>query len=233
MLELIEQGELQSTAQQQMNVSLEMLEAVANDPEFGSQVRVYTPEPSLAFSRRETLLPGFGQAKSKALEMGYEPIIRTSGGRAVAYDQDSLVFDLVVPEVQRKLPNDFVFYEFSVALVGLFRSIGLATQIGEIPGEYCPGKYSIHFAKVQKLVGTAQRNIRGARLISGFIHLGEIHRIQEVLTKVYAATDFDWNPATVGSTRTAGIDISASELSGLLTHELTDFGQHLFRKNYH
>ena len=84
----------QSLSHVQMNYSRAMLEQVAQDPEFGPQVRVYCPEKTVAFSRREMFLPGFEAAQSAARKLGFEPVIRPAGGRAVAYHLGSVVFDL-------------------------------------------------------------------------------------------------------------------------------------------
>jgi hypothetical protein len=41
--------------------------------------------------------------------------------------------------------------------------------------------------------------VRGARLISGFLHFGPVQEIRDVLLAVNARLNLAWNPETVGS----------------------------------
>lgn len=224
--------EVVSAAQQQMNHSAIMLEQVAQNPEFGPQVQVYAPLKTVAFSRRETFIPGYQKAASVARKLGYEPIIRTSGGRAVAYDETSLVFDLVLPEPAQRYGNDFIFHELGLTLVAALRAMKIDARLGEVPGEYCPGKYSINARGKVKLIGTSQRAAKGARLISGAVLLGNTQELRNVLTEVNRAMAFDWNPATVGSLHDEIGSVGQVRFKKILTNELRIFGEHLFRKDY-
>ncbi|MEN9748089.1 MAG: hypothetical protein RLZZ603_781 [Actinomycetota bacterium] len=221
-----------SYAQRVMNESARMIEQVSASPELGPQLQVYTPPKTVAFSRRETFLYGFDRAVIAAKQQGYEPVIRTSGGRAVAYDEQSLVFDLVVPEPQVRFNSEFIFREFGQMLVSTMRSIGVDARLGDVPGEYCPGRYSINAHGTKKLIGTSQRAARGARLISGVLLLSNTETVAKVLTDVNAALNFDWNPSTVYSLEDELGSVNFGEIRRQLTHELRIFGEHLFRKDY-
>ena len=221
-----------SYAQRVMNESARMIEQVSASPELGPQLQVYTPPKTVAFSRRETFLHGFDRAVIAAKQQGYEPVIRTSGGRAVAYDEQSLVFDLVVPEPQVRFNSEFIFREFGQMLVSTMRSIGVDARLGDVPGEYCPGRYSINARGTKKLIGTSQRAARGARLISGVLLLSNTETVAKVLTDVNAALNFDWNPSTVYSLEDELGSVNFGEIRRQLTDELRIFGEHLFRKDY-
>jgi hypothetical protein len=77
--------------------------------------------------------------------------------------------------------------------------------VGEIPGEYCPGEFSVHgldpdFPAHQiKLVGTAQRVVSGGWLFSSVVVVEDSAPIREVLTASYEALGLDWDPATAGA----------------------------------
>jgi len=187
------------SAQEAMDHSSALLKTVAVNTGREPLVRVYTPQPTLAFSRRESLMHGFVGAAQKARDAGFSPVIRVTGGRAVAYDTGSLVFDVAFAEPPHRMSSDYVFERCSIALVELLGSLGVRAQIGQIPGEYCPGKFSINRDGREKLVGTAQRVVRGARLISGFLHFGPVQEIRDVLLAVNARLNLAWNPETVGS----------------------------------
>jgi hypothetical protein len=71
--------------------------------------------------------------------------------------------------------------------------------VGEVPGEYCPGAYSVNARGRVKLIGTAQRLVRGAALLGASIVVGDGASIRAVLNDVYAALEFDWDASTAGA----------------------------------
>ncbi|MFM6980401.1 MAG: biotin/lipoate A/B protein ligase family protein [Micrococcales bacterium] len=215
-----------------MDYSAKMLAEVAENPVFGAQVQVYAPHKTVAFSRRESFMPGFEEAQQAARDLGYEPIIRNTGGRAVAYDPTSLVFDIALPEPTLRYTNDFIFKEVGSVLVAMLRAFKIDARLGEVPGEYCPGKFSINARDEVKLIGTSQRAMPGARLVSGSLLLTNTDETREVLTQIYAAMNFDWNPATVASVEDEIGSVDQATFKSALTQELRIFGEHLFRKDY-
>ena len=50
-----------------------------------------------------------------------------------------------------------------------------------------------------KLIGTAQRLVRGAALLGASIVVGDGPGIRAVLADVYAALEFDWDATTAGA----------------------------------
>jgi hypothetical protein len=82
-----------------------------------------------------------------------------------------------------------------------------------VPGEYCPGAFTVNARGAVKLVGAAQRVIRGGWLMSSVVVVERAPPIRAVLEGVYAALGLDWNPATVGaiSDEAAGITLEAVE----------------------
>ncbi|SFS18009.1 Lipoate-protein ligase A [Microbacterium sp. cf046] len=162
-------------------------------------VRLVTPVPTVAMSRRESRLPGFETAQRHARNRGFAPVIRPTGGRAVAYDETCIVFDVVTREREGPMDQARFFHEIGEALAGALRGLGVDARVGEVPGEYCPGEFSINARGVVKLVGTSQRAVRGARLLSGMLALAEVERLAEVLTAVNAALNLEWDITTFGS----------------------------------
>lgn len=59
-------------------------------------LRIHRPRPT-AFSRRDSLAPGFPAAAAAAAEHGFALVIRPADGRLAAYHGDALVLDLVGP----------------------------------------------------------------------------------------------------------------------------------------
>lgn len=165
----------------------------------GRVVRLSAPAPTVALSRRESHLPGFETARHAALERGFAPVLRPTGGRAVAYDQTCIVFDVVVREDEGTIDQARFFREIGGALAAALGTLGVDARLGDVPGEYCPGEFSINARGAVKLIGTSQRAMRGARLLSGMLPLGGVERFVDVLAVVNAALDLEWTPSTFGS----------------------------------
>ncbi|MCK8610118.1 lipoate--protein ligase family protein [Agromyces sp. C10] len=191
--------------------SLRLLRAVADGALRGPVVRAYRPLRTVALSRREANLPGFADAEAAARAHGFDPVVRPAGGRAVAYDRTCLVVDLVTVEPTGLLDHRAAFVGAGTAFVDSLREVGVDARLGPVPGEYCPGDYSVNARGSVKLVGTAQRRVRGARLLSASLPLGEVDGLRDVLVDVNAALAFDWDPDTFGSVRaeSPGIDEDA------------------------
>jgi octanoyl-[GcvH]:protein N-octanoyltransferase len=84
-------------------------------------------------------------------------------------------------------------------MVDAFVSLGVDARIGEIAGEYCPGRWSVNVAGKVKVMGVGQRLVRGAAHIGGVVVVDDAERIRDVLIPVYRALGLDWDPRTAGS----------------------------------
>jgi octanoyl-[GcvH]:protein N-octanoyltransferase len=162
-------------------------------------LRVYRPGPTCAFGRLDTLAPGFGAAVAAARAHGFEPVLRQPGGHAAAYDAGALCIDHVRPEAEA-IPRLQARFE---AAGGLFasalRAVGVDSRVGEIPGEYCPGQWTVSARGAVKLVGTAQRLVRGGSLLGAVVLVRGGARVRAVLSDVNAALGLEWAPATAGA----------------------------------
>jgi lipoate-protein ligase A len=77
--------------------------------------------------------------------------------------------------------------------------LGVPSGAGEIPGEYCPGEFSVNHAGRIKLAGIGQRLARHAAHVGGVLVVGNTEGTREVLVRTYQALGIDWDPDTVGS----------------------------------
>lgn len=172
----------------------------ARGGEVEESLRIYRPaEPVAVFGRRDTRLPGFPDAVEVARAAGFEPVVRATGGRAVAYTGAALVVDHVRHEAGALGGQDERFEAFGQRFVDLFREMGVDARLGAVPGEYCPGAQSVNARGVVKLVGTSQRIVKNAWLFSSLVVLGDAGRLRPVLTEVYAALGQPFDDASVGS----------------------------------
>src|SRR4051794_5839729 len=142
-----------------------LLDAVAAGRRPGA-VRVFAPAPAVAFGRLDALRPGFAAACAVARRHGRTPLVRSVGGHAAVYDERCLVIEHVVaaPDATGGLQERFA--EHAGRLQRVLRELGADAQIGAVPGEYCPGSYSVNAGGRLKLAGLAQRTVRGAALTS-------------------------------------------------------------------
>ncbi|BCW63397.1 lipoate--protein ligase family protein [Arthrobacter sp. StoSoilB22] len=187
-----------------LDFALELLQHARNG-NLGPSLRLYRPQPTVAFGQRDANLPGFQAAAEACRELGFEPLIRKAGGRAAAYHQGTLVIDHIEPHPDALVRAKARFSEFGELLAGALRSVGVHAAVGEIPGEYCPGEFSVHGedpdfpAHRIKLIGTAQRVVSGGWLFSSVIVVEDSKPIREVLAASYAALGLEWDPATAGA----------------------------------
>ena len=162
-------------------------------------VRLYRPAPTLAFGRLDALRPGFAEAGEAARDAGFAPIVRLAGGHAAAYHEQSLIYEEIVAQRDVTAGLHDRFRDAADLLAGAIAGFGVETDVGEIDGEYCPGSYTVSAAGRLKLVGSAQRAVRGGALLSAFILVGGGDRLRAVLLDVYRSLEIAWRSATAGA----------------------------------
>lgn len=208
-----------------LEFGLELLARV-KEGDLGPTLRLYRPAPTVAFGQRDTRLPGFEAAAQACRANGFEPLVRRAGGRAAAYHEGTLVVDHLEPDADAIAGSKTRFSYFGELFAEALRSVGVEAAVGEIPGEYCPGEFSVHGTDPAdgrhqvKLVGTAQRVVAGGWLFSSVIVVENSAPIRKVLTDSYAALGLDWNPATAGAVDdlVPGVDVAAVEDALLATY---------------
>lgn len=192
----------------------------------GPLLRLYRPAPTVAFGQRDTHLPGFDAAAQACRELGFDPLVRKAGGRAAAYHQGTLVIDHLEPHADAIAGAKGRFSLFGELLAQALRDAGVAAAVGEIPGEYCPGEFSVHGsapgsssapAQRLKLIGTAQRVVSGGWLFSSVVIVENSAPIRAVLEASYAALGLEWDPATAGAVNdlVPHLDVDAIEAAVL------------------
>ena len=170
--------------------------ARAAEPE---TLRLYRPDAIVAFGRRDAIAPGYAQAVREARAQGFAAIQRLAGGRAAVFHESTLAFAWAIPDPLAREHVEQRFAELADIMVASFRSLGVDARVGEVPGEYCPGAYSVNAGGARKLMGVGQRVVRGATHVGGVVVVGRSVAIREALVPVYHALGLDWEPASVGS----------------------------------
>jgi lipoate-protein ligase A len=176
----------------------------------GESLRLYVPENALLFSSLDARRPGYPRAVELAREAGFTPVIRLAGGHAAVFLESSLAFAWATAETDAHLRIKPRFDRWTRLLVRALRELGLDARVGEVPGEYCPGEYSVNIAGHTKVMGVGQRVIRGGAHVGGVLTIGQTPALRDVLIPIYEALELDFRPETAGGLA----DFDAS-----LTHE--------------
>ncbi len=175
-----------------------LLERVSRG-ELGPVLRLYRPARTVAFGRLDALRPGYGAAVRAARDHGYEPVLRAPGGHAVAYHDGCLGIDELIPEADPIAGMHDRFARSGSLLAGALRRLGVDARVGRVPGEFCPGEFTVNARGRVKLVGTAQRVVRHGSLLAASIAVHDGSSLRAVLEDVYAALDLQWDTATAGA----------------------------------
>ena len=169
--------------------------------ELPETLRVAHPGTTVAFAKRDAVAPGYEAAVRAAREHGFEPTLRLAGGRAAIFHDDTMEIGHAVPDDE---PRAGIHERFRRTAEGLARALGtfgVDARVGEIAGEYCPGRYSVNARGAVKLAGIGQRVVGGGSHTGVVLVIDGEKRINEVLAPVYAALDLEWTPAVTGSVR--------------------------------
>jgi len=188
-------------------VSHSTLSAVARG-DIQGVFRLHVPGPVLAFGRADRLQPGYPTAVRAAQANGFAAVERMAGGRAAVFHEETLAFAWALPEPE---PRDGIRERFETMaglMVEAFQGLGIDARIGELPGEYCPGGWSVNVGGRVKVMGIGQRLVRGAAHVGGVVVVDDSERIRDVLIPVYRALQLDWDPRTCGALadRSPGLD---------------------------
>lgn len=182
--------------------------------------RIYRPGPTMAFGRLDALLAGYPRARAEATARGWTPVLRLGGGHAAGYDEGSVVLELVTRTARIAEGIEERFATGVDLLVAALSDLDVAVDVGEIPGEYCPGSWSVHLRGGPKVAGAAQRTIRGASLFTAVVVVEGGDRLREALVAVYAALGLEWDPATVGAVEDGDPGSGAPDVANALTARL-------------
>src|SRR3954464_5280521 len=176
-------------------------------------LRVYRPAPAVAFGKLDTLRPGYAAAVEAARAHDYEPVLRPPGGHAAAYHAQSLAIDVVWALDDPVVGTHDRFASEGERLAGARGPPGVDARVGEVHGEYCPGAFSVNARGRVKLIGTAQRLVRGAALLGASVVVGDGPGVRGVLRDVYAALGIEWDGATAGALdeEVPGVTVEAVE----------------------
>ena len=167
--------------------------------ELAPTFRLHRPTRELAFSKQDRAAPGFERAVEAARAAGFEPVVRLAGGRAAAFHEHTLAFAWATADERPVRRTHDRFEAIATIVTDALRELGVDARIGAVPGEYCPGAWSINARDRTKVAGIGQRLIAGGAHVGGVLVVDGSQVLREALVPAYEALELEWDPATVGS----------------------------------
>ena len=172
-------------------------------------IRVFRPGPTLAFGRLDRARAGFAEAWRVALAHGRTPVVRWGGGHAAAYDSECVVVEILRRHERQAVSG---LEDRFLGMVDLIQqalaTLGVNLELGELPGEYCPGLYSLHLPSGPKVAGVAQRVLTRASLMTAVVVVGGADALRATLADVYAALGLPLDLRTVGAVTDGHPDVT-------------------------
>ena len=207
-------------------VSHAMLRRVAAGS-VGESLRLYVPEKVLLFSSLDARQAGYESAISLAQAAGFPAVIRLGGGQAAAFLDQSIAFAWASPDPDARLHIRDRFERVSEWIAVSLRRLGLDARVGEVPGEYCPGAYSVNIAGSMKVMGIGQRVIRGAAHVGGVLTIAQTDLLREVLTPIYAKFERTFDPEAVAGLADLDPSLTAEKVIATMARVLQESGYRL------
>jgi lipoate-protein ligase A len=183
-------------------------------------LRLYRPDDVVAFSTTDLRRPRFSRAVQAARHAGFDAALRLAGGSAAVFHTDTLAFAWCTPESDERVGIRARFERVSAWVCRALLRLGVDARVGEVPGAYCPGDFSVNAGGRVKLMGIGQRIVRGAAHTGGVIVVGASERVRSVLTPVYAELGFEYDPASTGAVEDEVASVGFEDVRGALLSEL-------------
>jgi len=178
-------------------ISTALLQRVA-DGDVGASLRLFTPSRIVAFGSQDRSRPGYAAAVKAVNGVGFAAVERLAGGTAAVFHEGTIAFAWSTPEADPKLGIEARYEAITSIVVGALARLGVDGAVGELPGEYCPGRFSVH-AEGGKVMGVGQRLVKAGAHVGGVVVVHSPELVNEPLALAYDALGYDWNPQATGA----------------------------------
>jgi lipoate-protein ligase A len=201
-------------------VSRAILQRVAAG-ELPPTIRIHRPGNEVAFGRQDLASPRHEAAAEAARAAGFAAVERLAGGRAAVFHSGTIAIARAYSDPQPPKRTYARFEEMAELIASALRGLGVEALVGEVPGEYCPGAYSVNARGAVKLSGIGQRMIRGGAHMGGVVVASGGQEVARALKPVYAALELEWDPSTAGDVSAElGREVDPGEIEEALIAEL-------------
>jgi lipoate-protein ligase A len=187
--------------------------------ELPETLRIARTGTTVAFAKRDAVAPGYAEAVRAAREHGYEPTLRLAGGRAAVFHDGTMEIGHAVPDAEPRSGIHDRFARTAERLARALARLGVDARVGEVAGEYCPGRYSVNAGGVTKLAGIGQRVVGGGSHTGVVLVVDGEERINAVLDPVYGALGLAWEPAASGSVSSEAPDATPGAVRDAIVAE--------------
>lgn len=194
----------------------------------GPTLRLNTTNRIVAFGKHDTLSPGYPAAVHAARDRGFDTVERLAGGRAAVFHERTLAFSWTIPDENPMAGIQERFQTVADLMVRAFSRLGISAFVGGVPGEYCPGAYSVHVAPGRKVMGIGQRLVKKAVHLGGVVVVRDGNTVRDALVPVYAALGLEWRPETAGSLADAANGVTVADTAAAILAEVGMVGPLIF-----
>jgi lipoate-protein ligase A len=191
--------------------------------ELPETLRIARPAAVVAFAKRDAVTPGYDRAVRAAEGQGFGAVLRLAGGRAAVFHEGTMEVAHAAPSVDPRASIHERFRAEADVLCRALERLGVDARVGEVAGEYCPGRWSVNAAGRRKLAGIGQRVVAGGSHTGSVIVVEGAERIRRVLTPVYGALSLDWDPETVGAVE---VEAPGTDWDAVRAALLDEYGSH-------
>lgn len=196
-------------------------------------VRLWVHDKTLVLGIPDSRLPYIERGIEYVKDLGYNVIIRNSGGLAVLLDKGVLNLSLILPNKSELSIHDGyeLMYQF---IQYLFKEYTSEIKAYEIIGSYCPGDYDLSIDGV-KFAGISQRRVRDGVAVQIYIDVeGSSKERASIVKNFYELstankkTTYDYPDVTPNVMGTINdllsTNISVKELIARIYHAISNHG---------
>ena len=173
--------------------------------ELPETLRLARPGRVVAFAKRDKLSSGYAEGVDAARALGFGSVLRLAGGRAAVFHEGTLELAHAVPSSDPRGEIHARFEATAELVTRALRRLGVDARVGEVAGEYCPGRWSVNADGKRKLAGSGQRVIHGGAHV-GTVLVAEgadsIRAVLEAYATRYELVSASLDPATLALART-------------------------------
>lgn len=208
----------------------------AHESQSPTTVRLWIHDKTVVLGIPDTRLPHIKDGIKYVKEQGFTPIIRNSGGLAVALDKGVLNISLIFPN--ERTTSIHSSYDLMLNFItDIFKPYTNAVRAYEIVGSYCPGDYDLSIDGI-KFAGISQRRVKNGISVQIYIDIcGDSSLRAKLVQQFYNVsrknepTNYEYpdvNPDVMGSlSELLKKDITVNEIIDQIKIVLIDTKSHI------
>ncbi|NNC75500.1 MAG: lipoate--protein ligase family protein [Acidimicrobiia bacterium] len=197
----------------------------ADSGDAGAMFRLHVPGRVVAFGKRDVVSAGYDAAVRAVQAEGFTAVRRLAGGRAAVFHPGTIAFSWTSPEPSPRTTTTARFEAISGLMARAFGRLGLDARIGEIPGEYCPGEWSVNLNGETKVMGVGQRLTARAAHVGGVVVVSDASEVNRPLVGAYDALGLTWRPDATGALDEELPGLSVADVTAAIVAELGSIGE--------